>query len=72
MKTTMIAAAAMILAMAASPVAALAAEIGASSGDAMARIAEKQPSHSSMNPHYQWQYHYGHHAQFEGQWALVR
>ena len=24
------------------------------------------------NPHYEWQYHYGKKARFEGHWALVR
>jgi hypothetical protein len=23
-------------------------------------------------PHYQWEYHYGRHTQFEGHWVLVR
>jgi hypothetical protein len=23
-------------------------------------------------PYYQWEYHYGHHTQFEGHWVLVR
>ena len=72
MKTMMLAAAAMILAVAVNPASAPAAQPSAYSGNAMSRSAMTPASSGSTSPRYEWQYHYGHHAQFEGQWAPAR
>jgi hypothetical protein len=66
MKTLMLAAAAMILAVAVNSASALAEAPRASSGNAMSQTA------ATMNSHYQWQYHYGNKARFEGHWVLAR
>jgi hypothetical protein len=72
MKTMMLAAAAMTLAVAVNSASALAAEPGDSSGAAMSQSAMTPASSRSTSPRYEWQYHYGHHAQFEGHWVLAR
>jgi hypothetical protein len=72
MKTMMLAAAALNLAVAVNPASALAAEPSSGNRYTMSQIAERQESNRSMSPRYEWQYHYGHHAQFEGHWVPVR
>jgi hypothetical protein len=72
MKTVMLAAAAMTLAVAVNPASAPAAQPNADSGAAMSWSAMTPASASSMSPRYEWQYHYGRHTQFEGHWVLVR
>jgi hypothetical protein len=70
MKSVIIAAAAG-LAIAVHLPAALACD--SSSGPGMSRVAENAAAGaSSRMPHYEWQYHYGHHAHFEGHWVLVK
>jgi hypothetical protein len=72
MKTMMLAAAAMTLAAAVNPGSALAEAPKAGSGYAMYQTAEMQPSNGAMSPRYEWQYHYGRKAQFEGHWVVAR
>ena len=72
MKTMMFAAAALTLAASVNPVSALAADPGAYSAKVMSQTAEKPSSNRSADPRYVWQYHYGHHANYEGQWVLAR
>lgn len=72
MKTMMLAAAAMTFAAAMNPAVTLAAEPSTGNRYAMSQIAAQQASNPSMSPRYEWQYHYGHHAQFEGHWVLAR
>jgi len=72
MKTMMLAAAAMNLAVTVNPAPTLAAEPNPGNNYAMSQTAERQSSNSSISPRYEWQYHYGHHAQFEGHWVMVR
>jgi hypothetical protein len=73
MKTMMLAAAAMTLAVAVNPGSALAeAPKAGGSGYAMYQTAEMQPSDRAMSPRYQWQYHYGRKTQFEGHWVVAR
>ena len=71
MKTMMLAAAAMTLAVAVNATAAL-AESPKAGGYAMYQTAEMQPPNRAMSPRYVWQYHYGKKAQFEGHWVLAR
>ena len=35
-------------------------------------FAQTSASTATATPHYEWQYHYGKKARFEGQWVLVR
>jgi hypothetical protein len=44
-----------------------------SSNAGISRTAENvSPDAPSGVPHYEWQYHYDHHAQWEGHWVLVK
>ena len=73
MKAEMLTAAAMIFAVALNPASALAAEAPrASNGYAMSQTAESQSPGRSMGPHYEWQYSYDRHQQYQGHWVLVR
>jgi hypothetical protein len=72
MKTMMLAAAAVIWAAAVNSPSALAEAPKAGGGSAMNQTAEMQPPNRSMSPRYVWEYHYGHHGQFEGHWVLAR
>jgi len=66
MKTMMLAAAAVTLA-AVNTASALAETPRAGGGAAISQTASR-----SMSPHYEWQYHYGKKARFEGHWILMR
>ncbi len=73
MKTIMLAAAAVALTAAVNSGSALAGVPVAHTASAVSRTAENQmPSQSVNQQHYEWQYHYGRKAQFEGQWVPVR
>jgi hypothetical protein len=72
MKTMMLAAAAMTLAVAVNSASALAEAPKSGSGYAMYQTVEMQPPNRSMSPRSQWQYHYGRKARFEGQWVVAR
>jgi len=76
MKTLLTVATAMVFAAAVhtSP----ASATGPMSSRSNAGFGLPQTSDSSLRgaatgtPHYQWEYHYGRHNQFEGHWVLVR
>jgi hypothetical protein len=73
MKTMLVAAAAMTLAVAANAAPAFADGPRASSSNSVTRVAAAQSGNRAVGSHYEWQYHYvGHHARLEGYWALVR
>ncbi len=72
MKIRMFAAAAMTLAVAVNSASALAEAPKAGSGYSMYQTAEMQPPNRAMSPRYEWQYHYGRKARFEGHWVVAR
>ncbi len=72
MKTVMLTAAAMMLAVALNPTSALAEAPRASNGYAISQTAESKSPGRSMSPHYEWQYSYDRHQQYQGHWVLVR
>jgi hypothetical protein len=73
MTITSFATAIVALAVALTPPLALAGEPGANPGNGTVRtIDQRAPLVAPAVPHYEWQYHYGHHAQYEGHWVLVK
>ncbi len=73
MKPVLPTAAAMIFAVALNPASALAADAPkVNNGYAMSQTAQSQSPGRSMSPHYEWQYSYDRHQQYQGHWVLVR
>jgi hypothetical protein len=72
MKTMMLAAAALALAMGVNPASTLAADPGAGTGNATPQTADQRSTDRSADPRYEWHYYYGKSGQVEGHWVLVR